>query len=133
MRTTPIMMKLGIIIAGMGTDGNSYVLEDCTVKAGPKTWGTVATSAFDRHLADIIVGEKNYGGEMVRFTIQTAKPNVPFKFVTASRGKSVRAEPISALYEQGKVRHVGHFGKLEDELQGFSTVGYVGEDSPKQG
>jgi len=123
---------IGIIVAGLGVDGIAYVLEDCTIKAGPKTWGDVATAAYDRHMADVIVAEKNYGGDMVRFTIQTSKPNVPFKFVTASRGKSVRAEPISALYEIGKVRHVGNFSKLEDEMMGFSTVGYIGADSPNR-
>ncbi len=123
---------IGIIVAGLGIDGNAYILEDCTVKAGPKTWGNVVTTAYDRHLADVIVGEKNYGGEMVRFTIQTSKPNVNFKFVTATKGKSVRAEPISALYESGKVRHIGYFGELEDELEGFSTIGYIGENSPNR-
>jgi phage terminase large subunit-like protein len=117
---------IGIIVAGLGTDGNVYVLEDCTVKAGPGTWGKVATSAFDRHLADCIVAETNYGGAMVQQTINVARPRTPFKKVTASRGKVARAEPFSALYEQGKVRHVGLFVELEDELEGFSTVGYLG-------
>lgn len=124
--------EIGIAVAALGTDGNAYVLEDCTVKAGPATWGNVAASAYDRHRADVVVGEVNYGGEMVRFTIQTARPRTPYKAVTATRGKAVRAEPISALYEQGKVRHVGYFRELEDELSGFSTVGYVGGGSPNR-
>jgi phage terminase large subunit-like protein len=74
----------------------------------------------------------NYGGEMVRHTIQTARPRTPFKKVTASRGKVVRAEPISALYEQGKVRHVGLFPDMEEELCGFSTFGYTGTGSPNR-
>jgi phage terminase large subunit-like protein len=123
---------IGIVVAGLGTDGNAYVLEDCTIKAGPATWGRIATSGFDRHAADCVVGEVNYGGEMVRHTIQTARPRTPFKMVHASRGKAVRAEPISALYEQGKVRHVGLFPELEDELCGFSTVGYTGTGSPNR-
>ncbi len=123
---------IGIAVAGLGTDGNAYLLEDCTVKAGPATWGKVSTDAYDRHAADVIVGEVNYGGEMVRHTIQTARPRTPYKAVTASRGKVVRAEPISALYEQGKVRHVGNFPDLEDELVAFSTVGYTGEGSPNR-
>jgi phage terminase large subunit-like protein len=69
---------------------------------------------------------------MVRYTIQTAKARIPYKSVTATRGKVVRAEPIAALYEQGKVRHVGYFRELEDELSGFSTVGYVGSNSPNR-
>ena len=124
--------EIGIAIAGIGTDGNAYVLEDCTVKAGPATWGRVATSAFDRHKADCVVGETNYGGAMVQQTIQVARPRTPFKRVTASRGKHVRAEPFSALYEQGKVRHVGRFVELENELAGFSTNGYTGTKSPNR-
>jgi phage terminase large subunit-like protein len=123
---------IGIVVAGLGTDGNAYVIEDCTVKAGPGTWGRVATSAFERHDADCVVGEQNYGGAMVQFTIQVSRPRTPFKKVTASRGKVVRAEPFSALYETGKVRHVGHFPELEEELSGFSTHGYVGTGSPNR-
>ena len=123
---------IGICVVGLGVDGNAYLLEDCTVKAGPATWGRVAATAFDRHAADVIVGEVNYGGEMVRHTIQTARPRTPYKAVHASRGKAVRAEPISALYEQGKVRHVGMFNELEDELCAFSTFGYVGTGSPNR-
>jgi phage terminase large subunit-like protein len=123
---------IGIIVAGVGLDGIAYVLEDCTIKAGPATWGRVAASAYDRHQADIIVGEGNYGGAMVQQVIRTAAPRAPFKLVTASRGKHVRAEPFSALYEQGKVRHSGSFPELEDELSGFSTVGYTGDRSPNR-
>lgn len=123
---------IGIVIAGLGTDGNGYILEDCTVKAGPKTWGNVATTAYERHEADTIVGETNYGGAMVQHVIQTARPRTPYKAVTASRGKVVRAEPISSLYESGKVRHVGYFHELEDELAAFSTSGYLGDNSPNR-
>lgn len=123
---------IGIVVCALGTDGNAYLLEDCTVKAGPATWGKVAADAYDRHSADVIVGETNYGGEMVRHTIQTARPRTPYKAVSATRGKVVRAEPISALYEQGKVRHAGEFPELEDELVAFSTVGYMGERSPNR-
>ena len=123
---------IGIVVAGVGVDGNAYVLEDCTVKAGPATWGRVATSAFDRHKADVIVGETNYGGAMVRHTVQVSRPQTPFLSVTASRGKVQRAEPFSALYEAGKVRHAGVFPELEDELSGFSTNGYTGTGSPNR-
>jgi phage terminase large subunit-like protein len=124
--------EIGIIVAGLGADGCVYVLEDCTIKAGPATWGRVAVAAFDRHKADTVVGETNYGGAMVAMVIQTARPRTPFVAVTASRGKHVRAEPFSALYESGKVRHVGTFSKLEDELSGFSTAGYSGKGSPNR-
>jgi phage terminase large subunit-like protein len=123
---------IGITVGGLGTDGNAYLLEDCTVKAGPATWGKVATDAFDRHAADIVVGEINYGGAMVQHVIQTARQRTPYKQVTATRGKAVRAEPFSALYEQGKIRHAGEFRELEDELAAFSTFGYTGEHSPNR-
>lgn len=123
---------IGIVTVGLGTDGNAYLLEDATVKAGPATWGKVATSAFERHSASCVVGETNFGGAMVQQTIQVARARTPFKKVTASRGKQQRAEPFSALYEQGKVRHVGVFPELEDELAGFSTHGYVGGQSPNR-
>lgn len=124
--------EIGIVVAALGTDGNAYVLEDLTVKAGPATWGRIATSAYDRHKADCIVAETNFGGAMVQQTIQVARPRTPFRAVTASRGKAVRAEPISALYDAGKVRHAGDFIKLEEELSGFTTYGYIGPRSPNR-
>lgn len=124
--------EIGIVVGGLGIDGNAYLLEDCTIKAGPGTWGRIATDAFDRHQADCIVGEINFGGAMVQQTIQVARPRTPFKKVTASRGKIARAEPFSAMYESGKVRHAGIFIELEDELNGFSTFGYTGSDSPNR-
>jgi hypothetical protein len=123
---------IGIVVVGLGIDGNAYVLEDCTVKAGPGVWGRVATGAFDRHKADVIVGEINYGGAMVKSTIQVSRARTPFKSVTSSRGKTIRAEPFSALYEEGKIRHVGVFREMEDELAGFSTIGYLGDRSPNR-
>jgi hypothetical protein len=123
---------IGIVVAGLGTDGNAYIIEDLTVKAGPATWGKIATDAYDRHAADAVVGETNYGGAMVEYVIQTQRPRTNYKQVTASRGKAVRAEPISALYENGKVRHVGYLSDLEDELTAFSTTGYTGENSPNR-
>lgn len=124
--------EIGIVAGGLGTDGNAYLLEDCTVKAGPATWARVATTAFDRLEADAIVAEGNFGGAMVKSTIQTARPRTLVKLVTASRGKAVRAEPFSALYEQGKVRHVGDFPELEDEITAMSTAGYTGPKSPNR-
>ena len=123
---------IGIIVAGLGIDGNAYVLEDLTCKASPKVWGNLATTAFDRHKADLIVAETNYGGAMVKYVIQTQRPRTPFKMLTASRGKVVRAEPISALTETGKIRFAGTFPNLEEELCAFSTAGYTGEESPNR-
>jgi predicted phage terminase large subunit-like protein len=124
--------SIGILVCGLGIDGKGYVLEDVTCKAAPKVWGNVATNAYDRHGADCIIAEKNFGGEMVRHVIQTAKPGVPCKLVVASRGKVVRAEPISALTEQGKIRFAGVFPELEEELTSFTTHGYVGDGSPNR-
>lgn len=123
---------IGIVVGALGVDGNAYLLEDCTVKAGPATWARVAAHAYDRHEADVVVGEQNYGGAMVKATIQTARPRTPYRAVKATRGKAVRAEPFSALYEQGKIRHVGDYPELEDELCAFSTNGYMGNRSPNR-
>jgi predicted phage terminase large subunit-like protein len=128
--------EVGVTVDALGTDGRAYLLEDLTLKAGPATWGRVAVQAFIRHKADVVVGEGNFGGGMVKSTIQAAAAaagvRVPVKIVTASRGKVQRAEPFSALYEQGKVRHVGIFAKLEDEMCAFSTGGYTGPRSPNR-
>jgi phage terminase large subunit-like protein len=124
--------EIGIIVAGLGTDGNGYILEDLTVKAGPGTWGKVATNAFDRLMADLIVAEVNFGGAMVKMVIQTARPRTPFKAVVASRGKVVRAEPVSSLAESGRLRLAGRFVRLEEELSGMTTHGYVGQNSPNR-
>lgn len=124
--------EIGIVVCGLGVDGNGYVLEDLTCKAGPATWGRLATQAYDRHGADRIVAEINFGGAMVRSTIQAARPRTPFRPVTASRGKVVRAEPISTLIEQGKIRMAGFFRELEDELTAFTTYGYTGDHSPNR-
>jgi len=124
--------EIGIMAGGLGTDGRGYLLEDLTVKAPPEIWGKVATDAYDRHAGDLIVGETNFGGDMVRFVVQAAKPGVPFKKITASRGKAVRAEPISVLHAQEKIKLVGYFPELEDELYGFSKAGYAGTKSPNR-
>lgn len=123
---------IGVVVTALGTDGNAYVLEDLTVKAAPAVWGKIATDAYDRHDADAVVVETNFGGAMCVQVIKTARAKTNIITVTASRGKVVRAEPFSALYEQGKVRHVGRFNDLEDELAAFSTYGYTGEDSPNR-
>lgn len=123
---------IGIVVAGLGVDGNAYVLEDLTVKAGPKVWGNVVATAYDRHMADKVIGESNYGGEMVRYVVQTSRPGTPVKLVNATRGKVVRAEPISALSEQGRVRFAGFFPELEEELCSFSQRGYLGTGSPNR-
>lgn len=127
---------VGIVVAGLGVDGNVYIIEDLTVNGGPSTWGKVVVDAYIRHEADVVVGEGNYGGGMVSYVVKSAAMNrntrVNYKMVTATRGKVVRAEPVSALYHDGKVRHVGYLEELEEELSGFTTNGYTGDRSPNR-
>jgi len=122
--------EIGIMVGGLGTDGHGYLLEDLTVKAAPEVWGRVAAEAYKRHKADKIVGEANYGGDMVRATIHAQDPLVPFGLVNATRGKVVRADPISSLYAQGKIHHVGHFPELEDQMCAMMASGFIGLKSP---
>ncbi len=128
----------GIVVAGLGVDGLGYVLADRTCRLSPEGWGRRAVEAFDEFGADRLVAEKNYGGDMVRFTLQTVRPTVPVTLVTASRGKVLRAEPVSALYEQGRVRHVipdpfdNRLADLEAELRQATSNGYLGEGSPNR-
>ena len=124
--------EIGIAVVALGTDGCAYLLEDLTMRGSPGEWGKVATDAYDRHMANMIIAESNYGGAMVRHVVQTAKPGVPYQEVTASRGKVVRAEPVSALYEARKVFHVGRFPDLEDEMCAMTTAGYIGTKSPNR-
>lgn len=123
---------IGIVVAGLGIDGNAYLLEDLTLLSGPASWGKTATEAYHRHSADRVVGEDNFGGAMVEFVIKAADSNVPYKNVRASRGKVVRAEPIAALTEQGKVKFAGRFDELEDELLEFTQEKYMGKKSPNR-
>ncbi len=108
--------ETGVVVAGVGTDGHGYVLDDRTVRGTPNEWATAAISAYHTFSADRIVAEANQGGDMVRHTLDTVEPNLPIKMVHASRGKRTRAEPVAALYEQGRVHHVGVFARLEDQL-----------------
>jgi phage terminase large subunit-like protein len=120
----------GIVVAALGEDGRGYVLDDATIRASPNGWARRAVACFDRYDGDCIVGETNNGGEMVQSTVRSVRPNAPFKAVTASRGKWVRAEPIAALYEQGRVSHVGTFADLEDEMVVFGPNGLADGMSP---
>jgi len=106
----------GIVVAGLSPDGHYYILADYTLKASPQVWAEKAVYAFELHKADRIIAETNNGGDLVVHLLQQVKNTVPVKKVTASRGKTVRAEPIAALSEQGKLHMVGYFPELEDEL-----------------
>lgn len=123
---------IGIVVAGMTEEGHASILADFTIKASPARWGKVVGDQFDNYAADLVVGELNYGGAMVEAVIQTARPGTPYKGVTASRGKHLRAEPIAALFETGKVKLAGNFPDLEDEMCAMSTAGYTGVRSPNR-
>jgi phage terminase large subunit-like protein len=115
--------QTGIIVAGIDADKDkhAYVLEDLSGRYAPHEWAARAVAAYQRHRADRIVAEVNNGGLMVEETLRMVSRNVAFKAVHASRGKVIRAEPVSALYEQIKIHHVGTFTELEDQLCSFTS------------
>ena len=120
----------GIIVAGVGEDQRGYVLDDATTKGGPQKWADRAVAKFDEYEADAVVIEVNQGGDMVAHTLKTVRPTLPIIEVRATKGKHVRAEPIAALYKQGRISHIGAFPKLEDQLCLMTAGGYEGEGSP---
>ena len=122
--------SIGIVVAGLGVDARAYVLGDYTCKLSPDGWGRRAVEAYRDFEADRIVAERNFGGAMVEHVIRTVDKKVSYKEVTASRGKVVRAEPVAALYEQGRVSHVGSFPEMEDQMCMMGPTGYAGEGSP---
>jgi len=122
--------EIGIVVVARGVDGRGYVLEDLSCKLSPDAWARRACEAYHRWGADRLVAERNFGGAMVASVIRTADRSVAFKEVTASRGKSARAEPVAALYEQGRVSHVRGLNELEDQMTLMTMSGYQGEGSP---
>ena len=129
--------EAGIVVAGVGaappdwkappgvtvsSPEHFYIIDDRSLDAGPSEWGNAAVKAYTDHRADRIIPEVNNGGDMVVMLLQGINENVSVKPVTATRGKAIRAEPISALYEQGRVHHVGSFSALEDEMCDFDPV-----------
>lgn len=110
----------GIVVAGKGVDGFYYVMADRSCKLSPQGWASRAVGAYHEFKADKIVAEKNFGGDMVSAVVKQVDSNVGFKMVTASRGKVQRAEPVAALYEQGKVRHVKGMQELEAQMTGWT-------------
>ena len=124
--------ECGIVVVGLGKDKHLYVLSDDSLRDTPEKWAGAIISAYNKFKANQIIGEKNFGGDMVEHTIRSAEGGkfVSIKVVTASRGKAVRAEPVSARYEQGLVHHVGQFPQLEDEM--CSWLPTTGMDSPNR-
>ena len=113
---TETSAETGIIAGGLGVDGHGYVLSDATIKGSPDTWGKAVVAEYYKFGADRIVAEVNNGGDMVKFVIHTIDKDVSYKDVHAAKGKHTRAEPVSALYEQGRIHHVGNFPDLEEQL-----------------
>lgn len=128
--------ECGIVVVGALTEGppsdwRAWVLEDATVSAArPDAWARAAIAAMGRHGADRLVAEVNQGGLMVESVIRQVDPTVPFRAVHASRGKVARAEPVAALYEQGRVHHLRGLGPLEDQMCRMTIRGYDGKGSP---
>ena len=120
--------ECGIVAAGKGTDGHAYVLRDVSERLSPERWARRAITLYADLRADKLLAEANFGGQMVASTIRAIDPHVPVKLVNASRGKRLRAEPVAALDEQGKVHHVGTLPALEDQL--CSWVPDSGDPSP---
>lgn len=118
--------ETGIVVAGLGRDGRGYVLADRSGRFKPDAWARRAVDAYHEHLADRIIAEGNQGGEMVSHVISTIQAGLPVRIVHATRGKVTRAEPIAALYEQGKVSHVGSLAQLEDQMCSWTP----GQSSP---
>lgn len=121
----------GLVVAGLGADGMAYVLKDASESGlRPAGWAARAVGLWRRFAADMLVAEVNQGGEMVAAVIREVDPGVPVTMVRATRGKWVRAEPVAALYEQGRVRHVGCHPALEDEMCDFGPAGLSSGRSP---
>lgn len=128
--------ECGIVVAGIRMQGppqdwKVVVLADCTVQgASPSVWAQAAVSAMERFGADKLVAEVNQGGQMVGEVLRQVDPLIPLKTVHATRGKTARAEPVAALYEQGRVKHVPGLQTLEDQMCRMTVQGYEGKGSP---
>ena len=111
--------ETGIVVCGLGVDDRYYIIDDVSGKMSADAWAKTAINAYYKHKASRIIAEVNNGGDLVERLIRTIDKNIPYKKVHATRGKLTRAEPISALYEQKKVSHIGVFTKLEDQMCSF--------------
>jgi phage terminase large subunit-like protein len=112
--------ETGIIAGGIAANGHGYIIEDASLQASPAEWARAGVRVFHARRADRIIGEVNNGGDLIEVNIRTVDRNIPYTAVHASRGKAIRAEPVAALYEQGRIHHVGTFPILEDQLCDWS-------------
>jgi hypothetical protein len=122
--------EVGLIVVGIDAQKHGYVLADHSGRYSPETWASKAVALYRQFQADRIVAEANFGGAMVESTIRVVDRNAPVRLVHASRGKQARAEPVAALYEQGRMHHCGTFIGLEDEM--VTWVPLVSTDSPNR-
>jgi phage terminase large subunit-like protein len=118
--------ETGIVAAGISAHGHGYVLQDTSLAGSAAEWARAVVRSFNHNKADRVVGEINNGGYLVEVNIRTVDRNIPYSPVHASRGKEIRAEPVSSLYEQGRIHHVGTFPELEDQMCDWSP----GQKSP---
>lgn len=128
--------ECGIVVAGVYMQGppqtwRAVVLEDASVsRASPEVWARAVVAAYERHQADRVVAEVNQGGDLVQTLLRQIDPSLPFRAVRATRGKVTRAEPVAALYEQGRVIHRRGLDRLEDQMVRMTAAGYAGKGSP---
>lgn len=127
--------ECGIVVAGVRAEGDpsgwrACVLEDATVRGSPLDWAKAAVAAMRRHGAERLVAEVNQGGDLIENVVRQVDPLVPFRALRAARGKGMRAEPVAALYEQGRVKHLRGLGALEDQMCRMTLRGYDGQGSP---
>lgn len=121
---------IGIVVVGIDEDDRGYILEDASCNEAPEKWAAVVVNMYKKYEADCVLAEINYGGDLVRAVIRSVDPSIPYREVRASRGKFARAEPVAALYQQGRVKHHGGFADLEDQMCLFAPSGYEGRGSP---
>lgn len=120
----------GIIVAGVSSDQIGYVLDDQSHTGTPLEWAQTTAKLYRLHQADAVVVEVNNGGDMIAHTLRSVAPHINVREVRATRGKHVRAEPVAALYEQGRIKHVGTFDALEQQMCQMTNSGYQGNGSP---
>lgn len=120
--------ETGIVVAGLGVDNRVYVLEDLSGQYTPTEWARLAIGAYNKHKADRVIGEANNGGDLIEQVLRTIDNTVSYSKVHATRGKTTRAEPVQALYEQRKVKHVGSLAALETQMTNWAAK--EGEKSP---
>lgn len=121
----------GIVVAGLGVDGRVYVVDDRTLQGRePNVWARAVRSAYGDHSADRVVAEVNQGGDLVVTVLKQIDPTMPVRTVRATRGKWLRAEPVAALYAEGRVVHAGRFSELEEQMCAFGADGRSGGRSP---